>query len=1051
MSKALFRTKPFWYLGFLFLSLNCGANAQFTGYTVSTVAGQTRPTGDGGLASQALLNRPAGLAYDSAGNLYIADSDNFRVRKVDASGKISAIAGTGVYGYSGDGGVATAAQVGTPQALAVDSAGNIYFSDSNFQVVRKITPAGTISTVAGNGNTGYSGTGGPATSASLNGPNGLAFDAAGNLYIAETNNSRVMKVSGGTISVYAGSGVDSLTASVGNALTLPLSTPAGLAFDAAGNLYVASQNYAAIMQVTPGGTMSLFAGHGYDGFSDGDGGPASAAHFLSPVALTTDANGNLYVADNVAQVVRKINAGGTISGIAGTVYMVGFSGDGGSSTAAQFFDPSGLAVVKLGNLLVADYGNNRVRKVDPVALMISTTVGAATPIGDGAAAAASQLLQPTGTALDAAGNLYIADSANHRIRKVDTTGKISTIAGTGIAGYSGDGSAASAAQLNSPQSVAVDSNGNVLIADVGNSRVRQISPTGIITTVAGSGVYGYAGDGSAATRAQLASPLCVRVDSNNNLYISDSDNGRIRKVNSSGVINTVAGGNGLAYGDGGPAISASLLAPGCMALDAANNLYIADTLHSTVRKVDSTGNITTVAGNQKLGFKGDGGPATSAELFLPDDVAVDSAGNLFIADTINARIRKVATNGLITSVAGTGFFGATGDGGQALGAQIGEVFGLTIDPKGNVYFADSYNNRVRLLTGQTGPAADFSFTEDAATKSVTAGTSVTFSLTVGSQNGFAGSVTVGVTGLGMGTVSYSPASTVTLAAGQTATITATISVPANVSAGSESISFTATSGAVMHSLAATIGITPSGPAAPVISAAGIANGASFAGGAVAPGEIVTIYGSGFGPASITTLQLDSTGKVVSTLAGTTATFNGVAAPVIYVVSGQMSVVVPYEVSGSTTATLQVTYAGVASNSVTVQVTDAAPGLFTYNASGTGPLAAANQDGSVNTAANPAVAGSVMVFYGTGEGQTSPGGVDGQVANGVYPKPVEAVTATIGGIPATVLYYGAAPGDVAGAFQLNVMIPAGVSSGPAVPVSFTVGSKSSQAGVTIAVK
>jgi trimeric autotransporter adhesin len=1046
----LIKQRPI-YLGFFLLSLNFDARAQFTAYTVSTVAGQTRPTGDGGLASQALLDRPAGLVYDGAGNLYIADRDSFRVRKVDTSGKISTVAGTGVYGYSGDGGSATAALIGTPQALAVDSAGNLYFSDSNFQVVRKVTPAGTISTIAGNGNTGYSGTGGPATSASLNGPNGLAFDAAGNLYIAETNNNRVMKVSGGTISLYAGSGENYLTASTGNAATLPLSSPAGLVFDAAGNLYVASQNYAAIMQVTPGGIMSLFAGHGYDGASDGDGGPASAAHFLSPVALATDANGNLYVADNVAQVVRKINAGGTISAIAGAVYTVGFSGDGGSSVTAQFFAPSGLAVDKSGNLMVSDYGNNRIRKIDPVALTIVTAVGSATQIGDGAAAASAQLLQPGGTALDAAGNLYIADTANHRIRKVDTTGKISTIAGTGIAGYSGDGAAATAAQLFSPQSVAVDSFGNVLIADSGNSRVRQIAPSGNITTVAGNGVYGYNGDGAAATRAQLANPSCVRVDSNNNIYISDSDNGRIRKVNSSGTINTVAGGNGTAYGEGGPAISALLLAPGCIALDAANNLYIADSLHSTIRKVDSTGNITTVAGNQKLGFTGDGGPATSAALFLPVDVAIDSAGNLFIADTINARIRKVAANGVITSIAGTGFFGATGDGGLALGAQIGEVTGLTIDPKGNLYLADAYNNRVRLLTGQVGPPPDFSFTQDAATKSVTAGSTVPFSLTLGSQNGFAGSVTVAMTGLNAGTVSYSPSNTVTLAAGQTVTVSATISIPASAAAGSENIGFTATSGALTHSLTETVGITAGGPAPPVISAAGVANAASFAAGAVAPGEIVTIYGSGFGPASISTLQLDSTGKVVGTLAGATATFNGVAAPVIYVVSGQMSVVVPYEVSGSTSAALQVTYNGVTSNTVAVQVTDAAPGLFTYNASGTGPLAAANQDGSVNTAANPAATGSVMVFYGTGEGQTSPGGVDGQVATGVYPKPVLPVTATIGGMPATVLYYGAAPGDVSGAFQLNVMIPAGVSPGPAVPVSFMVGSKSSQTGVTIAVQ
>jgi uncharacterized protein (TIGR03437 family) len=1040
--------------GYLLFLLQVGASflhAQTsTTYGISTVAGQLRPTGDGGLASQALLNRPAGLCYDSAGNLYIADRNNFRVRKVDALGKISTVAGVGTYGYTGDDGPAASALIGNPRALVVDSGGNLYIADSAFNVVRKVTSAGTISTIAGTGTSGYTGTG-PATSANLNGPSGLALDAAGNLYISETNNNRVMKVSGGIISVYAGSGMNSLSASAGNALGLPLSSPAGLAFDAAGNLYVASQNYAAIMQVTPGGTMSLFAGHGYDGFSDGDGGPANAAHFLSPVALATDANGNLYVADNVAQTIRRINSGGTISGIAGTVYSIGFAGDGGSSTSAQFFQPSGLAIDKLGNLLVSDYGNNRVRKVDPVALTISTSVGTAAQLGDGSSASAAQLLQPSGTGLDATGNLYIADTANHRIRKVDTTGKISTIAGTGIEGYSGDGSAAVAAQLNSPSSVAVDGNGNVLIADSGNSRIRQISPTGNMTTVAGNGTYGFAGDGAGATRAQLANPVCVRVDANNNIYISDSDNGRIRKVNVQGSISTVAGGNGLTYGEGGPAIAAFPFSPGCVAFDSINNLYIADTLHSTVRKVDSTGTITTVAGNTKtFGFTGDGGTATAAALFFPYDIGFDTTGNLFIADTLNARIRKVAANGVISTVAGTGLFGTTGDGGAAAAAQIGEVTSLSIDPKGNLYLADAYNNRVRLLTGQVGPPPDFTFTQDAATKSVVAGSTVSFSFTLSSQNGFSGNVSVAATGLTVGTVTYSPANSATVAAGQGATIKATISIPTSVSSGTIAIGFTATSGTLTHTLSESIVVAPSGPAPPAISSAGVANAASFAGGAVAPGEIVTIYGSGFGPSSIVTLQLDSNGKVVSTLANTTASFNGVSAPVIYVVAGQMSVVVPYEVGGNTTATLQVTYNGTASNVVTVPITDAAPGLFTYNASGSGPLAAANQDGSINTAANPAAVGSIMVFYGTGEGQTSPGGVDGQVASSVFPKPVLPVTATIGGIPATVLYYGAAPGDVSGAFQLNVTIPAGITSGPN-PVSFTVGTKSSQTGVTIAVQ
>jgi len=255
-------------LSLLFFSAS-GVQAQNTILGASTFAGQTRPTGDGSLAGQAVLNRPAGLCYDAAGNLYIADLYNYRVRKVDASGRISTVAGTGTFGYTGDNGPATSALIGTPKALALDTAGNLYISDTNFQVVRKVATNGTITTVAGNGNTGSSGIGGPATSASLNGPGGLAVDSSGNIYIADTNNNRVLKVSNGTISIYAGNGKNSLSATAGTATTLPLSSPAGLVLDAAGNLYAASVNYASIMKITPGGIMSLFAGYGYDGQSDG--------------------------------------------------------------------------------------------------------------------------------------------------------------------------------------------------------------------------------------------------------------------------------------------------------------------------------------------------------------------------------------------------------------------------------------------------------------------------------------------------------------------------------------------------------------------------------------------------------------------------------------------------------------------------------------------------------------------------------------------------------------------------------------------------------------
>jgi uncharacterized protein (TIGR03437 family) len=884
----------------------------------------------------------------------------------------------------------------------------------------------------------------------------MAVDSAGNLYIADIGANVVWKLIGGALTVFAGTGDDALYSTSGPATTLPLSTPGAIAFDGAGNLYAVSEDAATLVKITPGGTMSIFAGDGYEMTSDGDGGLATAAHFYDPAGIATDAIGNVYVADVTAQVIRKINTGGIISTIAGKPRVLGYSGDGGPSGAATFFNPTGLAVDKSGSVLVADTFNNRVRKVDPVALIISSVAGSSVPLGDGGPATASQLLEPTATALDPAGNLYIADQVNNRIRKIDTTGKISTFAGTGTPGYSGDGGPAVSAQLLLPYAVGADANGNIFISDRGNSRIRKVAPNGTINTIAGNGIFGFSGDGGSAVQAELAGPQCVRPDTAGNLYIADTDNNRIRKINSSGIITTVAGGNSTTYGDGGVATAAQLLGPSCVAIDSNKDLYIADTNHNTIRKVDATGIISTVAGTTGNGDAfGEGVPATAASLNQPYDAIPDSNGNLFIADTQDAVIRKVSSNGIISKVAGSyDFFGVTGDGGLGFAnyGQIGGITGISLDTAGNLYLADSYNNLIRKLVGPTGPA-DFTFSPGQLTSSLTttvaAGSTATIYLSVNVNNNFSGNIVFSVTGLTTGSVVF-PSSPFLFFPGQTAIVSALITIPPTAPAATLNLTFAATCDTLTHTVNETLVILPAGPPAPLISAAGVVNAASFAGGAVAPGEIVTIYGANFGPASIATLQLNSTGKVASTLSGTTATFNGLPAPIIYAVAGQMSVVVPYEVAGSSSAALQVTYNGIASNAVTVPITDASPALFTYNASGTGPLAAANQDGSVNTAANPAAVGSVMVFYGTGEGQTSPAGVDGQVSASVYPKPVLPVSATIGGLPATVLYYGAAPGDVAGAFQLNVMIPSGVPTGPSVPVTFTVGTKTSKPGVTIAV-
>ena len=326
---------------------------------------------------------------------------------------------------------------------------------------------------------------------------------------------------------------------------------------------------------------------------------------------------------------------------------------------------------------------------------ITTIAGTGTAgfVGDGGQATSAQLNHPRGIAVDSQGKVYFADENNQRVREVNG-GLITTIAGTGTAGYSGDGGQATSAQLHNPIGVAVDSQGNVYVADTLGNRVRKVSG-GIISTVAGTGTAGYTGDGGQATSAQLNNPYGVAVDSQGNVYIADTLNNRVRKV-SGGIISTVAGTGTAGYsGDGGQATSAQLNQPMAAAVDGQGNLYIADYVNQRIRKV-SGGLITTVAGTGTAGFSGDGGQATSAQLNSPFSVAVDAGGNLYIADYSNQRIRRVS-GGIITTVAGTGTAGFSGDGGQAASAQLSGPLGVAADAQGSVYLGDANNQRVRKI------------------------------------------------------------------------------------------------------------------------------------------------------------------------------------------------------------------------------------------------------------------------------------------------------------------------------------------------------------------
>ncbi|HET6881662.1 MAG TPA: MBG domain-containing protein [Pirellulales bacterium] len=617
-------------------------------------------SGDGGAATAATIYNPQGVAVDSSGDLFIADYGNHIVREVDhATGVITTVAGNGTAGYSGDGGAATAAELSSPVDVAVFG-GNLFICDLA-NVIREVNlTTGVITTVAGNGTRGFSGDGGAATAAELAAPQGIAFDSAGDLFIADNFNYRVREVdhATGNITTVAGNGSFGFASGDGGAATAAtIGEPYAVAVDpSSGDLFIAdtiSNKVRKVVNPTGAGVISTVAGTGFSGYS-GDGGPGTAAELNYPDGLAVDASGDLYIAEQNGFRVRKVVlATDTITTAAGNGDTF-FGGDGHPATEAQF-TAVGIAVDPSGNVAIADGGNNRVREVNHATGIMSTVAGNGTRgfNGDGGAATAAELISPQAVAFDSSGNLFIAEGND--IREVNqATGNIATVAGNGSPGFTGDGGAATAAELRDPEGIAVDSSGDLFIADTFNQRVREVDhATGVITTVAGDGTGGFGGDGGQATAAELAGPTGVAVDSTNHLlFIADEGNDRIREVNlATGVITTVAGNGTAGYGgDGGAATAAELKVPQGIALDGSGDLFIGDTENRRVREVDlATGTITTVAGNGTLGVSGDGGPASSAELILyPNGVAVDSSGDLLIGDDI--RLRELANGAVVVNV-----------------------------------------------------------------------------------------------------------------------------------------------------------------------------------------------------------------------------------------------------------------------------------------------------------------------------------------------------------------------------------------------------------------
>jgi uncharacterized protein (TIGR03437 family) len=641
---------------------------------------------------------PYGLAADPAGNLIFADGSNVVLRLDAKTAVLTLVAGNGTQGFSGDNGLATNAQFAGPGGAAMDAAGNLYIPDCLNTRVRKVSH-GVITTVAGGDFTGGTVL---ATNPWLLCPVAVAIDSANNLFIAEEGTNRIREVTNGVITTVAGGGLAGYNGDNIPVTVAELNSPTGIAVDAAGNLYIADQLNNRIRKVS-NGVITTVAGNGTAGYN-GDSIPATSSELNNPYGVAVDAAGNLYIADSGNNRIRMVS-GGVITTVAGSGTQ-GFSGDNGPAASADLNDPLGVVMDTAGNLYIGDTGNGRVRKV--AGGVITTVAGGGILLGNDTPALGAQFNYPSGVATDSAGSLYVADSNNNLIRKI-TNGVITTVAGNGTLGYSGDNGPATSAQLNHPIAVAADSAGNLYVSDTNNQRIRKVSG-GIITTVAGNGSScciccigstGTIGDNGPATGASFYGPNGVAVDAAGNLYIADSGNFRIRKV-SGGVITTVAGDGGPGFGgDNGPATSADLNYPQGVALDATGNLFIVDT--EVVRRV-SNGIITTVAGSPTNGLGCLPVLGSSLSLFSgPSSIAVDSGGNLYVTIGVDLCVTKVS-GGVTTTVAGDGASGFAGDGGPADLAKLSGPTGVAVDRAGNVYIADAFANRIRILTPGTPPA-----------------------------------------------------------------------------------------------------------------------------------------------------------------------------------------------------------------------------------------------------------------------------------------------------------------------------------------------------------
>ena len=657
-------------------------------YAWTNFVGQPGGPGNAdGTGSAARFNYPSSVAVDSAGNIFVADHYNHTIRKMSPAGVVTTLAGSaGTPGM--DDGAGSTALFNGPSGVAVDSTGNVFVADSANCTIRKITPAGVVTTLAGDPSAWPPGSAdGTGSAARFYNPCGVAVDSAGNVFVADAANNTIRKLTpAGVVTTLAGSAGASGT-NDGTGSAARFNNPCGVAVDSTGNVFVADTYNETIRKVTSAGVVTTLAGCGWsDGSTDGI---SSAARFYWPSEIAVDGVGNLFVADQQNHTIREVSSIGVVTTLAGSAGAIGSTD--GTGRAARFCYPSGVALDGTGNVFVADCNNCTIRKV--------TTVGEVTTLAGSAGASGTndgmgnmaRFSDSCGVAVDSAGNVSVADTDNHTIRKVTPAGVVQTLAGS--AGFIGDADGTgSAAQFWYPRAVAADSAGNVFVADTYNHTIRKVTLAGNVTTLAGAAWSSGNVDGMGSA-AQFNRPSGVAADSGGNVFVADFYNNTIRKVTSAGVVTTLAGSAvdypGSADGTGS---AARFNGPYGVAVDSAGNLFVADYYSSTIRKVTSTGRVTTLAGSAGSYGSADG-TGSAAQFYGPRGVALDSAGNVFVADCYNNTIRKVSAAGVVTTIGNVASITGGADG-LGRGANFVNPSGIAVDRSGTLYVVDCEENRI---------------------------------------------------------------------------------------------------------------------------------------------------------------------------------------------------------------------------------------------------------------------------------------------------------------------------------------------------------------------